>query len=414
MAKRFSSAEWKKINSLLASNASDFGLPERRSKSVVLASFNIRKLGKVKNKSVQAWQFLKVFCDRCDLIAVQEVQDDLSGLNHLRDLLGKKGSQPKYGMTASDITGWSPSSQSSMVERLAFLYRKGRVERTEVSSDLTFDRSEVLNSIYADRAVLWKDLENRVADLAAWDQKNEGKSRKSKKPPFVLSNFLTFIRTPLCTSFRIPGVKGSVAYEFLAVNAHLLYGDKRKQKLERQLEFYALLMWLTERAKEVDKLYHKNLILMGDLNLDFKKVDERRTEIENEIKSLNGGALRSPNAATVNFPFFNVHKKAPIDKETGEPGVFRSTARLGETYDQIALFSHDVRLPSPEANANAGAMKDSFDYGVFNFSDLFSQALHGKPYLALSKAQKKNLIAKYEHDVSDHLPIWIRLPRPEI
>lgn len=414
MAKRFSSAEWSKINTLLASNGGDFGLPERRSKSVVLASFNIRKIGNIANKSKQSWQFLKNFCDRCDLVAVQEVQDDLSGLNHLRDLLGKSGGRSQYSMTASDITGWSPSSKNSMVERLAFLYRKGRVERTEVSSDLTFDRSEVLNGMYKDRANLWQDLEQRVADLAVWEQKNEGKSRKSKKPPFVLSNFLTFIRTPLCTSFRIPGVAGSQPYEFLAVNAHLLYGDKNKQKLERQLEFYALLMWLIERAKKVKKLYHKNLILMGDLNLDFTKVDERRTIIENKIKSLNGGELRSPNAATVNFPFFNAHKNASLDTETGEPGIFRSTARLGETYDQIALFSHDDRLPTPDVNADAGLTKDSFDYGVFNFSNLFSQALHKKPYLALTKSEKKSLIAKYEHDVSDHLPIWIRLPKPGV
>jgi len=405
MAKRFSSAEWNKINTLLESNGNDFGLPERRSKSVVLASFNIRKIGKVANKSNQSWQFLKLFCDRCDLVAVQEVQDDLSGLNHLRDLLGKSGSQSKYGMTASDITGWSPSSKNSMVERLAFLYRKGRVERTEVSSDLTFDRSEVLNGIYKGRADLWQDLEQRVADLATWEQKNEGKSRKSKKPPFVLSNFLTFIRTPLCTSFRIPGSPGSDPYEFLAVNAHLLYGDKNKQKLERQMEFYALMMWLTGRAKKVKKLYHKNLILMGDLNLNFTKVDERRTIIENEIKSLNGGELRSTNASTVNFPFFNIHKD--------EEAVFRSTARLKETYDQIALFSHDDRLPTPDDNATAGTTKDGFDYGVFNFSDLFSKALHQKPYSVLTKAQKKALIVKYEHDVSDHLPIWIRLPKPE-
>lgn len=413
MAKHFSEAEWNKINTLLASNGNDFGLPERRSKSVVLASFNIRKIGKVANKSNQSWQFLKIFCDRCDLVAVQEVQDDLSGLNHLRDLLGKSGSQSKYGMTASDITGWSPSSRNSMVERLAFLYRKGRVERTEVSSDLTFDRSEVLNGIYKGRADLWQDLEHRVADLASWEQKNEGKSRKSKKPPFVLSNFLTFIRTPLCTSFRIPGSPDSDPYEFLAVNAHLLYGDKNKQKLERELEFYALLMWLIERSKKVKKLYHKNLILMGDLNLDFTKADERRKIIEDKIKSLNGGELRSPNSATVNFPFFNVHKDAPIDEDTGEPGVFRATVRLGETYDQIALFSHDDRLPTPDDNATAGTTKDGFDYGVFNFSDLFSQALHHKPYSMLTKVQKKALIVKYEHDVSDHLPIWIRLPRPE-
>jgi exonuclease III len=242
--------------------------------------------------------------------------------------------------------------------------------------------------------------------MAAWTEKNEGKKKKSKKPPFVLSNFLTFIRTPMCTSFRILGMDGADPYELLAVNAHLLYGHQSKQKHERALEFHALLQWLIERAKNVSKLYHKNLILLGDLNLDFRKVDSRRDEIEKEIKSLNTTKLKSKKTATVNSPFIPVHP----DRDE----VFRSTARQTETYDRIAFFNHDPRLPDPEANKTAGTQPDGFDYGVFNFTDLFAQALHGKSFSELTKTQKKALLPKYEHDVSDHLPIWVRLPRPRI
>jgi hypothetical protein len=405
VAQHFSDTEWNKINALLATDGARFGLPERRSKSVVLASFNIRKIGTVANKSPQSWELMRHFCERCDFVAVQEVQDDLAGISHLKGLLGKVGNQPRYGMVASDITGWSVSAKRSMVERLAYLYRWDRIERTEVSSDLTFDRSEVLKGLFEERVEWWQDLENRAAALTAWEQKNIGKPKKSRKPAFVLSNFLTFIRTPLCTSFRIKGPSGSEPYEFLAVNAHLLYGDRSKQKHERELEFFALLTWLIQRAKKVKKLYHKNLMLFADLNLDFTKADERRTVIEDKIKSLNRGELASSSAATVNFPFFSVHK--------GQESVYRSTARLTETYDQIAFFNHDERLPTPPNNQTAGTTKDGFDFGVFNFSDLFAEALHQKPFNALTKTQKKALIARYEHDLSDHMPIWIRLPRPK-
>ncbi|MCZ6559042.1 MAG: hypothetical protein O7A69_14905 [SAR324 cluster bacterium] len=95
---KFSAAEWKKINALLNSDEQKYGLPARRAGSLVLASFNIRKLGKRKNKSDGAWDFLERFCSRCDFIAVQEVLDNLEGLNHLKDRLG-------YGPVASDITG---------------------------------------------------------------------------------------------------------------------------------------------------------------------------------------------------------------------------------------------------------------------------------------------------------------------
>lgn len=400
---KFSAAEWRKILALLEDRGEDFGLPKRRSKSVVLASFNIRKIGKVKSKSAQSWEFMRAFCERCDLIAVQEVQDDLSGIQHLKSLLGQTSGQDRYGLVASDITGWGVTKKS-MVERLAFLYRWDRVSRTEVASDLTYDRTALLNSLFEDRVDFWQDLERRVAEMAAWAERNEGRSKKSTKPPFVLSNFLTFIRTPLCTSFRVPGIGDAEPYEFLTVNAHLLYGNKSKQRHERELEFHALLQWMIERAKNVKKLYHKNLLLLGDLNLDFKKADERRDKIEADIKGLNSTTFGSRKASTVNFPFLSVHP------ERNE--VFRSTARLTETYDQIGFFSHDERLPDPDANKTAGSKADGFDYGVFNFSDLFAQAIHGESFASLTKSKQKALLKKYEHDVSDHLPIWVRLPRP--
>jgi hypothetical protein len=96
----------------------------------------------------------------------------------------------------------------------------------------------------------------------------------------------------------------------------------------------------------------------------------------------------------------------------GEDGVFRSTARQKDTYDQIAFFNHDRRLPGPGQNKKAGDSNDGFDYGVFNFSDLFAEALHGKPLRKLTKTQQRGLFKKFEHDLSDHMPIWVRLPKP--
>lgn len=408
---RFTAAQWAKVNNLLDSDWRRFGLPERRNDSVVLASFNIRKIGKIGNKSDGAWAFLKRFCETCDLIAVQEVQDDLEALNHLKDLLG-----PKYGMAASDITG-GIAGKKGMVERLAYLFRWDRVERTEIASDISIDRSAVLDTLFEERMDFLKAFTQRAIDLGVWRGKYDAKVKKwkkagkpgkkpgkPKKPPFVLPHFVTFIRTPYCVSFRIKGAATAKPYEFLAVNAHLLYGDKGKQKQEREMEFFALIKWLVERARQAKNMYHKDIIVLGDMNLDFRKVDERRRVIEDRIKALNGGDLKGPGRATVNFPFLDPH---PIQGK-----VLRSTARRTETYDQIAIFSLDKRLPKPPDNARAGTQPGRFDYGVFNFSDLFAEALHGVPLLSLDKSQHKALLAKFEHDVSDHMPIWIRLAKP--
>ncbi len=414
---KFTPTQWNKVFALLDQDEARFDMPQRRDGSVVLASFNIRKLGKVKNRSTGAWEFLRRVADRCDLLAIQEVSDNLVGLNHLKSLLGEP-----YGMVTSDITGGVPASKQGMTERLAYLFRWERVARSEVASDLTFDRSSLAERLLASRKAFGKALLAREKELTGWEDEFQdrieaweaagrpgSRPRRKKKPPFLLPEFLTFIRTPHCVSFQILGAASSI--DFLAVNAHLLFGHKEKQREERYQEFLALMSWLVDRARQVKNLYHKNLILFGDLNLDFTKADARRTEIEADLMALNQGQLAGAKRAKVNFPFLDIH---PSRAHIADPNkaVWRSTARLSETYDQIAMFLGDKHLPNDKANETAGANPDGFDYRVFRFTDLFAEALHGKAYDALTKTQKKALIAKFQHDVSDHLPIWIRLPIP--
>jgi hypothetical protein len=152
-------------------------------------------------------------------------------------------------------------------------------------------------------------------------------------------------------------------------------------------------------------MYHKNIILFGDLNLDFREADPRREVINKKIKKYNNTILKSSKAAKVNFPFLDVHPSLS--------GVFRTNARQNETYDQIGFFNHDKRLPDYKKNKTAGRSPGAFDFGMFNFVDLFAYALHGVPLQDIPRAKdRKTLFKKFEHDVSDHMPIWIRLPKP--
>ncbi|MDX2380349.1 MAG: endonuclease/exonuclease/phosphatase [Acidimicrobiia bacterium] len=403
MAQTFTDAEWNAIHELLAQRGTEFGLPERRDGSVVLGSFNIRKLGKLESKSADAWRLLAALCEPFDLIAVQEVQDDLTGLRHLKQLLGDDG----WGMVSSDITGGTPGS-SSPTERLAFLFRWARVERTVVASDISFDRSDVLGTLYDGRVDFSAAFDEFTARHGAWEtdaaeRKALGRNPK-QKPVLRMPRFVTFIRQPLCVSFRVPGVGGAEPYEFLAVNAHLLYG---RYKSERWFEFQALITWLIERAKRAERMYHPNIVLLGDCNFDLENVERRRKDVDELIKSINGWQLNTPGTADVNFPFLDAHPNSP------DGNVFRTNARESQTYDQIGLVVHDARLPTHEANAAAGEAPDGFDYGVVNFVDLFAQAVHQQNHEDLTSAERKALYRKFEHDVTDHMPIWIRIRVPQ-
>ena len=390
MADPFSPTEWQAIHDLLDQRGEDFGLPARRDGSVVLGSFNIRRLGKLANRSVGAWRLFETIAKRFDLLSIQEVQDNLNGLRELRRRAGEK-----YGLVASDITGSFPGDKPPP-ERLAFLFRWDVVSRTEIASDITYDRSKLLATLYGQRIRFWRSFDLHTSRLAEFEA---GKRRS--KPSIRLPNFLTFIRQPLCVSFRIQGENGAQPYEFLAVNAHLLYGTKS----EREGEFRALIAWLTGRAERVENLYYKNFILLGDLNLNFEgETSRRRLEIEEFLKSLNKNCLVCGGTA-INFPF--------LDPYPGRTEVFRTNARLNQTYDQIAILRHDPRLPRPGDNDRAGQTgPDGYDYGVFNFVELFRQALGLAPISDLNRKEKRRFFARFEHDVSDHMPIWIRLPRP--
>lgn len=399
MASHFTNLQWQKINALYTQSADDYGLPKRRSDSVVIGSFNIRKLGAVANRTDQSWGFLKNTIERFDLIAIQEIMDDLSGLEHLLSLLGSD-----YGMVVSDVTGAKPG-RSGNAERLGYLFNWKKVARTALASDITFDRSEIANNLYDNRTAFSKAWTEHTKKLKDWEEKVEEKKAQGKKapakPPIELPKFVSFIRQPHCVSFRIKGAENAKPFEFLVVNAHLLYG---KNKHEREWEFRALLEWLTIRAKYVDKLYHPNILLLGDCNLDFESVPLMRDDIDEFLKGLNKSVLKSKKAADANFPMLSEHP---------EHGVLKTALRQKQTYDQIGFFSNDPRLPKSDDNSVAGSVAGRYDYGVFNIANLIANALHGKDIDQVSANQKKAIYKKAEFDISDHMPIWVRLGLPE-
>jgi hypothetical protein len=296
---------------------------------------------------------------------------------------------PRYGLVVSDTTGNYPN-EGTTAERLAFLFRWSRVHRTEVASDITYDRTRVCNTLYEHRKVFWEAFDKHEKDL---------KRTTKPKPTVPNPQFLTFIRQPLCVSFETGDVDTKKPYRFLAVNCHLLYG---KDPAERRREFYALISWLVDRAKNPERMYYKNIILMGDCNLDFRDPDKDKLSIDELLKSLNKKELGKKGNAEINFPFLDAH---PILKQ-----VLTTSTRQKDTYDQIAMVFRDPWFPDYKKNLIAGTAPDGYDYGVFNFMDVIANALRGSTFNKLDKKRQKELIGKTQFKLSDHLPIWIRLP----
>ncbi|KNG92658.1 hypothetical protein [Pseudaestuariivita atlantica] len=387
MAQDFDDAEWAQITTQLDGDPAGYGLPERRDGSVVLASWNIRKFGRLTRddgspaKSPGATAMIERFAERCDLLAIQEVQTDTASLYALRDALAAGGQD--WRILYSDVTGRAPGYEG-MSERAAYLYRGDRVQLGNLASDLSFDRRAVMdNSNEALRKVVSAQIEKAgedglMAQITAW---LTGQTRIAGAK---LQRFVQFIRTPHLVEFVIPGPDG--AYRFYCVNAHLVSG---KSKREREQEFFALLEWLLIDSKKTVTPGGISFLLMADLNLDFQSnVDKRRAAFAEYMTSIN---REKDLRAKVNFPFLD--------------GAFFTNARGTETFDHIAWISEDTRLPRGRHNETRGTHgADGFDYGMFDFARLIGEAgftSGGAPDYE-----------RFEHDLSDHMPIWVRLPRP--
>jgi endonuclease/exonuclease/phosphatase family metal-dependent hydrolase len=368
--KEFTPSQWADINTELNGNTEKYGLPTPDDKSILLASFNIRKLGQEDKRDDLTWKFLARICRHFDLIAVQEIQDDLSGLQRLKREMGDD-----FGLVITDTTGTVPGSTAGMIERLGIIFNWKKVQRTEIASDIAYDRAEVINMLYQHKDAIWKAFE-------------ETKDDETPKSPV----FLTFIRTPQIVSFRVvdPEEK-SKPYEFMLVNAHLVYGDSAA---ERDQEFEALAGWLKERARLESKAYYPNFILLGDLNLET----DSQTKVLRKIIQIKKWNQELGTEVEVNFPLLDPHKVK------GQQELYRTNARKKSTFDQIGLFFKDRRFPSYKVNeSKMGTDAAGPDYGVFDYVDLFSTALGWGATPDYGA---------FEHNVSDHLPIWIRLPVP--
>ena len=183
MATQFNKDEWTAIRNLLTKEPDKFGFPKRVYGTVVIGSFNIRKLGKASNRNGLTWDFLADVCRHFDLLAVQEVMDDLSGLRKLMEVLG-----PRFGVVVSDKTGVFPG-ESGNGERLAFIFNWSIVKRTEVASDITYDRTKVITTIaknndavHAALADYGTKLNDFHAKMEAFEADNS--LPKPKKPKF--------------------------------------------------------------------------------------------------------------------------------------------------------------------------------------------------------------------------------------
>jgi endonuclease/exonuclease/phosphatase family metal-dependent hydrolase len=225
------------------------GIPAKTANSLLVATWNIANLG-TQDREARHYSLIAEILSWFDLIAIQEVKDELGGLEALCKALG--GS---YRMVFTDTAGNN--------ERLAYIYDSKKVRTLELVGEL---------------ALPPKDL-------------------KHIKLPGVTETFNGFDRNPFVQSFQAGN------FPFVLANVHLYFGSDDRADIERrQLETFALARWAKLQTKST-LAYEDDVILLGDFNLPKMepndpiysvlvkhglKLTEHSTEIGTTLKSASG------------------------------------------------------------------------------------------------------------------------------
>ena len=192
-------------------------------RNLLIATWNIRAFGDLTEKwesteedtpkrDLHSLLCIAEIVSRFDVVAVQEVKDNLKALRHLLKELG-----PNWGLSLTDVTEGDPGND----ERMAFLFDARRVQLSGLACEIVVPQEQL----------------DRVGPGALERQ---------------------FARTPYAVSFR------SGSKTFILVTLHVLYGEDEE---ERVPELKAIAEWLAEWARDVNGWDH-NLIALGDFNID--------------------------------------------------------------------------------------------------------------------------------------------------
>jgi endonuclease/exonuclease/phosphatase family metal-dependent hydrolase len=188
------------------------GVPERvRSSKLLLATWNIREFESAKYgpRQREALYYIAEIIDHFDIVAVQEVRDDLTSLERVMDILG---SSWEYLLT--DVTAGTQGNK----ERMAF--------------------------VFDTRKVRFGGLAGEIVVPPVKKETPAGQ----------------FARTPFMVGFRTGWFK------FTICTTHIYYGKSVKDDPQRIEEIRQLAKLLAKTVVE-DNAWAKNMILLGDFNI---------------------------------------------------------------------------------------------------------------------------------------------------
>ncbi len=192
-------------------------IPTKSNDTLLIATWNIANLG-LHKRTEDHYRLIAEVLSWFDIIAIQEVYDDLTGLYNLESFIGSE-----YQLIFNDKGGND--------ERAAFFYDSQKVSQNQMTGELAIPP----------------------------------KDHKHIKLSGVNSTFTGFDRNPFISSFTFKNET------LILVNTHLYYGSTHWTHMHRRsLEAYAIGRYVDLRRDDKHSI-SPNIIALGDFNIPKAK-----------------------------------------------------------------------------------------------------------------------------------------------
>lgn len=188
-------------------------IPDKDDSSLLIATWNIANLG-LQDRWNEHYQMIAEIISWFDVIAIQEVHNNLSGIRNIESSLPSH-----YSLIFSDKGGNN--------ERSAFIFDSRKIKQMELVGEIAISP----------------------------------KDHKYIKVKGFTHKFNGFDRNPFLASFEWQN------FSFILISVHSFFGSTKALHLERRaLEAYAIARyaWLHRKSKNA---FSKNIITLGDFNL---------------------------------------------------------------------------------------------------------------------------------------------------
>ena len=352
-------------NRLLKMRRSLEPIRKRKSDStLLLATWNIRDFDSNKFKFgprlPESFYYIAEIISCFDLVAVQEVNRDISALEKVMRILGRE-----WDYIATDTT----EGPSGNAERMVFVYNTEKVWFRKIAGEVVLPQGQLIVSRKKSKASKTEDAEVEP-DAATQDQVKKEYTEVKQQ----------FARTPFVVAFQ------SGWFRFNLCTVHIYYGKDSGEPLKRRIDEIDRLVSFFAKRQDKESREEKrntgsvaNYILLGDFNVVSP---EHKT-----MAALKGHGFMVPPAIDGN-------------KVRGPESHF---------YDQIA-----TRVKDPRFKVVAGGMVDMYK-DVFRPQD---RAIYAKKMPKKDPEKDKKFKAKTSQalfrkwrtwQLSDHSPLWIQI-----